>query len=189
MNPDVYLFAKINGLAGNNGLFDSAAVFFAEYFGYVFFFCALVFLARDFKKNRLLIVQGLAAAIFARFGLVEIIRWLLPRSRPFVENHVNQLIDGPNCFLNLCFNQSSFPSGHAAFFFAFSAAVYFYNKKAGVLLFAASFLISLSRVFVGVHWPSDILAGALVGIFCAWLIKKLWRRFCLPAGRQAPQLE
>ena len=81
--------------------------------------------------------------------------------------------------VNLILNkidQPAFPSGHAAFFFALSTVVYFYNKKAGIGFFVASFLISISRVFGGVHWPTDILAGVLVGIFSAWFILKILRK-------------
>ena len=46
------------------------------------------------------------------------------------------------------------------------------NKKAGIFFFLASFLIGLARVFSGIHWPSDILVGALVGILSAYLLRK-----------------
>ena len=72
---------------------------------------------------------------------------------------------------------SSFPSGHAAFYFALSTIIYFYNKKAGLLFLFASFLISISRVFVGIHWPFDIFAGAIVGIFSGWIILKISKKF------------
>ncbi len=66
----------------------------------------------------------------------------------------------------------SFPSGHAAFFFALSTAVYFYNKKWGVFFFIASSLLSIGRIMGGVHYPSDILGGAIIGVLCAYLVRR-----------------
>jgi undecaprenyl-diphosphatase len=73
-------------------------------------------------------------------------------------------------------NEQSFPSGHASFAFGLATIVYFYNKKWGIAFFVMAILISTARVFTGVHWPSDILAGATVGIFSGWLINKLFNK-------------
>ena len=167
---DQFLFQQINQFAGNWVCLDSFAIFFAKYFEYILI--VSVFLVPLFYKKAggKVIFQSFLAAILARFGIVEIIRHFFPRARPFVENHVNLLISqNPN--------EPSFPSGHAAFYFALSTIVYSYNKKAGILFFIVSFLIVVSRVFVGVHWPSDILAGAMVGIFSGWLVYKIFKRF------------
>jgi len=166
MNLDSYIFYHINQFAGISPYLDKVAIFFAEYLQYLVVFCLLLFLVKKFRRNLGMVIFAFTAAIFSRFIITEIIRYFFPRIRPFVENSVNLLI-GYNA------TESSFPSGHAAFFFALSTIVYFYNKKAGTFFFIASFLISISRVFVGIHWPFDILAGALVGIFSGWLINKI----------------
>ncbi|MBI2626368.1 MAG: phosphatase PAP2 family protein [Candidatus Nealsonbacteria bacterium] len=158
---DYILFQKINSLAGKWAYLDATGIFFAKYLGYIL--AVLVFLL--FWRKWKIIFQVFLAAIIARLGIVELIRWLWEGPRPFVENNVNLLLEHSD--------SGSFPSGHAAFSFALSTVVYFYNKKVGALAFAASFLISISRVFAGIHWPSDILAGALVGIFSGWLVKIL----------------
>jgi len=167
---DLFIFQKINQLAGKWLCLDALAIFFAKYFEYVLILCLFVFLIKNFKKYWPMVIRAFLAAILARFVIVAIVRYLLPRSRPFVDNHVNLLIP---------YNQyeASFPSGHAAFYFALSTVVYAYNKKAGSLFFLASFLITISRVFAGLHWPSDIIAGALIGIFSGWLISFFSRKF------------
>jgi len=167
MNIDFFLFRAINHFAGNSPILDKLAIFFAQYLGYILIFILSLFLIRNFKKYRLLIIQALIAAILSRLVLVNIIRWLWPRPRPFIESQVNLLLSHETT--------NSFPSGHAALFFAIATVVYFYNKKAGILFFLASFLISISRVFAGIHWPTDIFVGALVGIFSAWLIMKIFK--------------
>lgn len=167
MDINFYLFQIINSWAGQDICLDGLAIFFARYFEYVLAFCLLLFLIKNSKKYWPMIWQAILAGIVSRFIFTEIIRWLLPVNRPFVENQVNLLFNYPA--------QPSFPSGHAAFYFALSAVVFSYNKKAGSLFFVASFLICFSRVFCGIHWPLDILAGAILGIFTAWLIIKKCR--------------
>lgn len=167
MNIDFYIFQKINGFTGIYGWLDFLGIFFAKYFEYALYICIAAFLIYNFKKNWPMFGRGLAAAVLARFGIVELIRRFWPIPRPFVEYPVNLLVKYTD--------KPAFPSGHAAFFFALSWVIYSYNKKTGILFFIASFLICLSRVFVGIHWPSDILAGAIVGIFSGWLIIRTFK--------------
>ena len=164
---DYFIFQQINSLTGKSICFDSLGIYLAEHFEHVLWFCLLLFLLKNFRKYWPMIIKGLAAGILARFCIVELIRLFWQRPRPFVENDVNLLLE---------YNGAAFPSGHAAFFFALSTVIYHYNKKAGISFFIASFLISISRVFVGIHWPSDILTGAIVGIFSGWLILKIFKK-------------
>lgn len=166
---DLYFFQQLNVLAGKYSWLDSAAVFFAEYLGYVLIACVFLFFFKNPKKYFPMTIAGLFAAILARFGIVEIIRFFWAKPRPFIENNITLLLDHVNT--------ASFPSGHAAFYFALSMVVFLYNKKAGIFFFFASFLMGISRVFAGVHWLSDILAGAIVGILAGWSVVNLSRRF------------
>lgn len=165
---DLFLFQQINSFAGRYIWLDALAIFFAEYAEYVLLGTLPIFLLVATKKYWPMVWQGLAAAILSRFVITEIIRWLWERPRPFVENEVYLLVDKVN--------QASFPSGHAAFYFGLSAVVFAYHKKAGFLFFIASVFITLSRIFVGVHWSSDILAGAVVGLSSAWIVLRLFRK-------------
>ena len=160
---NAYLFQKINGVAGKYAFLDNTGVFFAEYLGYILAALAVILFWRKYG----IIFRIFLAAAAARLTLAELIRWIFPVSRPFVENNVTLLLAHTD--------EGSFPSGHASFFFAMSFVVYHYNKKAGILFFAASSLMSVARVFAGVHWPQDVLAGALVGVFSGWLILRLTR--------------
>jgi undecaprenyl-diphosphatase len=65
---------------------------------------------------------------------------------------------------NMLLRWSSFPSDHAVLFFTFATGVFLVSRKAGVILYAhAIVVVCLVRVYLGVHYPSDILAGALLG--------------------------
>lgn len=79
----------------------------------------------------------------------------------------------------------SFPSGHASSAFA-AAGLFFRNlpRGLGVPLLLLAVLISLSRVYVGVHYPSDVIVGALSG----WLIGMVVEKICLPNAEKMSKL-
>ena len=163
---DNLIFRQINNLALKNFYLDELAIFCASFLGYILIGILFILLIRNFKKYYKIVVQAFISGIFARFIIIEIIRFIWYRPRPFITEPVNLL-------LHHNFS-ASFPSGHATFFFALSTLIYLYNKKTGLLFLGASFLISISRVFCGIHWPADILAGALVGILSTLIIKKIF---------------
>ncbi len=165
MNLDILIFQQINGLADRWVCLNALGIFFAEYLIYILGGVALLL----FRKNLQRALWAILAVVLAKFGIAELIRLFWSRPRPFVENNVNLLIGKTS--------ESSFPSGHASACFALSFIVYHYNKKAGLVFFFVSFLVSIARVFVGVHWPLDILGGAAVGVLAGWIIVKISQRF------------
>ena len=166
---NLFLFQQINGLALRSFWLDTFGIYFAKYLGYLLIFCLFLFIFKNFKKYKEMVLEALISAVFTRVVVVSLIRWILPNPRPFVENQVNLLLEH--------LPTSTFPSAHASFYFAIATIVYFYNKKAGIFFFIASFLIGISRVFCGIHWPLDVLAGIVVGILSALLIKKVSKSF------------
>ena len=84
-----------------------------------------------------------------------------------VMEHVHLLVN--------CGRGDSFPSSHAAnnFGAAFLLAFFYRSWAGGLFLFAGA--VGLSRISVGVHYPSDILGGAIVGWFCSMVLIFLWR--------------
>lgn len=165
---DLFIFHLINQYAFRYFWLDVFGIFLACYFEYIVLCCLLLFLFERTLKRWKVVVSSLLSAVFARFVIVSLIRWFLPRARPFIENSVNLLLEHSG--------EPSFPSGHAAFYFAISTVVYYHNKIAGVFFFLATIYICVARIFVGIHWPSDILAGALVGIFSGWLLYRIFKK-------------
>lgn len=105
------------------------------------------------------------ALLLSRGFLTEIIRYFAGRKRPFAALEFEPLIEQSAT--------SAFPSGHAAIFFALAVAAWFINRKWGYWLGVLALVNGVARVIAGVHWPSDILAGAVVGIISALAVRFL----------------
>lgn len=166
---DNYIFHLINNLALKWVWLDFLGVFFAKYFEYFLWVAVLVIFIFNLIKKRRIVIFAALSAIVARFVIAEGIRFLWFRPRPFVVENVNLLVSQSA-------SEASFPSGHASFYFALSTFLYLYNKKLGIVFFVASLLVCLGRVFVGIHWPSDILFGAMVGILTALVIDRIFKK-------------
>ena len=70
-------------------------------------------------------------------------------------------------------NGQSFPSGHTTSSFAAATAIFGVNKKWGLLAYAVAALIAFSRMYLFVHYPTDILGGIVLGVLSAFLAKLL----------------
>ena len=88
---------------------------------------------------------------------------------------------------------SSFPSDHAVLFFAWSTGLWWASRTAGVIaLCHATLLICVPRLFLGVHYPTDLLAGAAMGVAVAiacnlWLARQRWVAAMAALSRTRPQ--
>ena len=146
---DLYLFNLIHGHAKKSRILDFFAIFLAEYAGYALVVVLLLyaFMAAHWQ----IFFIPMAAGVTGRFLMAEAIYFLYQRKRPVEVLSINSLIKTPN--------HPSFPSGHASFFFALSFTLFLFNAPLALIFITVSFLISLARIFCGVHWPSDILGG------------------------------
>ena len=119
------------------------------------------------KKTR---KAGLAAAFALLISLVitnVCIKNAVARIRPY------EVIDGLRLMIEKQ-KDFSFPSGHTSASFAAACAFYrILPKNWGIAAIVLAALISLSRLYVGVHYPSDVLGGLIIGIFAGWAGWKL----------------
>ncbi|HEV7121377.1 MAG TPA: phosphatase PAP2 family protein [Candidatus Paceibacterota bacterium] len=165
MSWDTQLFFALNSLAGRTPFQDGLIVAVASYLPYLlvggFALYLLVQRTWSTKQKAFAFCSAIAAALIARIGIGSPIRYFFPRPRPFLTYAVHQLIPE---------HAPSFPSGHALFFFAFSTAAYFMDKRLGILFYVLTVFICLARVAAGIHYPSDIIAGAVLGTLCGWAV-------------------
>jgi len=89
------------------------------------------------------------------------------RNRPFVDDPTIQLL------IAIPHGYYSFPSGHSITAGASAISVFIRNKAAGAAAIVLALLICFSRVFFAVHYPTDIIAGFILGAVCAVLVYKL----------------
>lgn len=98
---------------------------------------------------------------------------LIARPRPFIlREEIELIISAPSGF--------SFPSGHTASSFAAATGLFIYHKKLGIAALIWAFLIAFSRLYMYVHYPTDVMAGMLVGILCAVIGMVLVNKFYQP---------
>jgi len=163
------IFQYLHGFADQSVCFDSIIIFCAQYLSYIMIAVLGLFLifGKDRKRELKMIFYAIAGVILSRLVIVEIIRYFYPVTRPFVVYQFTPLIYD---------YASSFPSGHAAFFFALATIVFLFHKKWGIAYFLGAIIISISRIMAGVHWPMDILGGILVSIGAAIVIFKFCER-------------
>ena len=101
-----------------------------------------------------------AAAAIATAAITDALKDLTARQRP---DALGALIDLPP--------SASFPSGHASGAFAVATVVWLLaGRRWGGVALAVAAAIALSRVWLGVHYPSDVVAGAALGALCGWLV-------------------
>ncbi len=163
---DLFLFYLINHTISNN-IFDKFFVFITDvkhWYLIYFIFWAILF----FKGGR----KGKIAAVFAILLIIvsdqvssSLIKNWIGRIRPSTALADARVLVGTGSF--------SFPSSHAVNNFAM--AVYFSRLYPGykTLLYITASLVALSRPYVGVHYPSDIIGGALIGALIGWVFAYL----------------
>ena len=171
---NLWLFTRVHSLVGQSAVLDYLAIFFAEYSQYVIaaWFVWLCVRRHAQLENRILVVVAATAALVARIVVKSIILLFVAEPRPFVYLHFIPLIS-PAAGEEL----QSFPSGHALFFFALASATFLFNKRYGAYLLIVASIMGLSRIYVGVHWPFDIVSGALFGVGVGYASYHMYLRY------------
>lgn len=117
------------------------------------------------QKNPALIIP-FALTVAVSYLVSRLIGFVYFRPRPFVSLDLDPVI-------YMTPFSKSFPSSHAFVSFAIAMLLFTYNKNWGIGALIVAFLIALSRVFVGVHYPSDVLVGAVLGVIVSKLISRV----------------
>lgn len=161
---DLAVFNFLHDFAGQSQLMNWLIIFFGKYLAYILILVAIGLLWWERSwRHRVYKFALLALAVIVSRGLIaEAIQFLFFRARPFVELNLTPVFNHGNV--------ASLPSGHASIFFALAFAIFLFDKKWGSIFLVGAFLMGVARVAAGVHWPLDIIAGALIGILSALLV-------------------
>ncbi|MGN0648010.1 MAG: phosphatase PAP2 family protein [Oscillospiraceae bacterium] len=126
------------------------------------------------KTRKYAFISAFALICCLVFGNL-ILKPCIARIRPFdVQTGIQLLIEKPHDY--------SFPSGHTQASFATATAIFFKDKRWGIGALVLAALIAFSRMYLYVHYPTDILAGVLFGVGYAIIGKLLVDRICKKRG-------
>ncbi|PLS14776.1 undecaprenyl-diphosphatase [Bacillus sp. M6-12] len=168
-DSNVAMFRFINDLSKQHEYLNPIFEFLAEYMVYFLGVALLLSWFTGTNKNRIMVMNAAFALVIAEIG-GKIAGMFYSNYQPFAElKNVNLLIEkGVN---------NSFPSDHTIIFFSICFSFWLMRKKEGSLLLILAVLVALSRIWVGVHYPADVAAGALLGILSALLAYRVVPRF------------
>lgn len=177
---DHQLFQFINSLAGRWQFLDWLGIFCAKYLIYVIFIIVIAWWLDLHRtkpsthwplegRKKWLVFGHLSLSVGLALLANQLLALIRFRVRPFMDMQINKLINKP-------FSEKSFPSDHTSFAFAMAVVVFCYNKKLGIVLLILSLLVGLSRIYVGVHYPLDILGGIVVGSLAAIVFYFIFRK-------------
>lgn len=167
LNTQIVIF--LNQLVGRSAFASDVVIFIASKLDILVLVAVILLLLREGflrqrQSQRLVCFQcyehllvTLIIACSAR-ALAELIKALTQIPRPFMAlpDQIYPLFTTGGL--------DSFPSGHATLFFGLAVGVYRHKKSWGIMLGILALLISVSRVIAGVHYPIDIITGALLGL-------------------------
>ena len=121
---------------------------------------------KKYRKCGVIVLLSLALCAVLTSG---VIKPLVGRLRPFQIKGIVPAIAPPGGF--------SFPSGHTSSSFTAATAIFLCHKREGAAAYALAALIAFSRLYFYVHFPTDVLAGGMLGIVCAVVINKIINRY------------
>jgi undecaprenyl-diphosphatase len=109
----------------------------------------------------MLIAMALAGAVG------QVIKRTIPRARPSVQSE--ERWGGPR----FSSKYHAFPSGHVIASTAFFGVLFFARRRIGLAFLPIPIVIGFSRMYVGAHYLSDVVCGAMLGMICAWIVTRI----------------
>lgn len=166
---DQQIFLYINGFVGKSAFIDNVArITVNEYFVPTLlslFLLGLWFYWNNSKErdiNQKSAVISIIAVALASLVIVSLLNYFFDRLRPFEVLDTNLLFYKPT--------DPSFPSNSTVVAFSLATSVFLANKKVGIVALTLSAFYGLMRIFVGVHFPLDVLTGAIIGIVVVFVL-------------------
>ncbi|WP_188456761.1 undecaprenyl-diphosphatase [Virgibacillus oceani] len=159
---NISFFRAINDLGKEFTDLNPVFVFIAEYMVYFLALGVVIYWFTRSNQNRMMVICGAITFILAEI-VGKIAGKIHSNNQPFAElANVNKLIDHAV--------DNSFPSDHTMLFFAFCATFLLFKKRLGLFWITLAFIVALSRVWVGVHFPADVIVGAIISIISAVIV-------------------
>lgn len=130
----------------------------------------VMIISRKYRRNGIELAAALTGCLLV--GNI-ILKNLVARARPcWINDTVNMLVSIPKDY--------SFPSGHTMTAFAAAAVITCANKKLGIAAYILAVCLAFSRMYLYVHFPTDILAGAVIGTIIGFAVCFFSKKFFPP---------
>ncbi len=152
---DTALLHALNGVAFHHDGVEDPLTLYESASQLLFLALVVLLVASGGWRRRAGVAAGLGAALALACG--HVVSQIVDRPRPFVADP-----HGVHLFARHVAD-ASFPSDHATAAFAIATAVFLRNRRLGALVLALAAVLAAGRVAIGVHYPSDVLAGAALG--------------------------
>ncbi|MEH7443515.1 phosphatase PAP2 family protein [Bacillus sp. JJ1122] len=152
---DLRFFQLINQLSGRNLIVDKLMILISKRIRYIYISLIVIFLIKNRFKKR--ITFETAGSILSALFIHILFKLFNYKPRPFQKRRVGILIPSKM--------DSTFPSKHTLLAFAVSTTIFLYHRTLGIFMFSMSAITGFSRIWVGHHYPSDIIGSAFLGSF------------------------
>ena len=167
---DHSIFYWLYDVSGKSQVLDAIIIFCAEYLTLLVILFVFWHAYRLWRKHNekafIPYLEALIAIAISNGVVVPIFRILYERVRPYVALHLTH-----NLLVDPTF---SFPSGHTIFMFTLATSIFFYDKRFGTFLYVCGILVGIGRISAGLHYPSDVFAGAVFGIAISMFVYKIF---------------
>lgn len=159
---DKKLFEFINKMAGKSEIVDKGMIYASNEMRYIYPLAFIFLLISEPKKIRRILFINVVYTTIVSLCLNYFVKKVKYRPRPFIIRHVNVLLPSKL--------DSSYISKHALLAFSLSTCFFLYNKVLGKFMFILSTVMGISRVWVGAHYPLDVVRGGLLGSVASFII-------------------
>jgi undecaprenyl-diphosphatase len=159
------VFKLINQFSGRCSPIDLLMILISNKIRYVFIFVLIFLWFRNdsYKKVSCNAVKSMGITLFIH----TLIKLVYFKPRPFVKHRVGILIPSKM--------DSTFPSKHTLLVFAISTSIFLYDRIRGSIMWILSVLTGFSRIWVGHHYPTDIIGSAFIASITSIMLDKISR--------------
>lgn len=159
------IIKSIQQLAGYRSPIDLLMILISNKIRYLYIFVLMFMWFRNDTHNYA--VRNAIRSASVAWLIHALIKFFYFKPRPFIKHRVGILIPSKM--------DSSFPSKHTMLVFAISTSILLYKRILGSILCVLSVLTGLSRIWVGHHYPSDIIGSAFIGTMISMILDKTKR--------------